>query len=160
VVGGADAAPPELELAAEVGRELARRGAVVVCGGMGGCMEAVCRGAREEGGLTVGILGGTDRSGANECVDVVVATGIGEARNTVVVSAADVVLAVSGEFGTLSEIAFALKAGKPVVGLDTWELAKAGEVVEAITVAESPAEAVEQALRLARSQRLPQNPTS
>jgi uncharacterized protein (TIGR00725 family) len=150
VVGGAEAPEAELRLAEEVGRALARRGAVVVCGGMGGAMEAVCRGARDEGGLTIGILGGTDRRAANDCVDVPVATGIGEARNTVVVSAADVVLAVSGEFGTLSEIAFALKAGKPVVGLDTWELAKAGEAVDAIHVCSSPAEAVDKALALAR----------
>jgi uncharacterized protein (TIGR00725 family) len=117
---------------------------------MGGAMEAVCRGARSEGGLTIGILGGTDRSGANPCVDVAIATGVGEARNTIVVSAADVVLAVSGEFGTLSEIGFALKAGKPVVGLETWELSKAGEVVDAIRVTSSPDEAVQAALQLAR----------
>jgi uncharacterized protein (TIGR00725 family) len=149
VVGGADADAPQLEVAEEVGRELARHGAVVVCGGAGGAMEAVCRGAREEGGLTVGILPGPERRHANPHVQVAIATGLGEARNTIVVGAADVVVAIAGEFGTLSEIGFALKAGKPVVGLDTWELSKLGEAVEAIEVAESPADAAARAIALA-----------
>jgi uncharacterized protein (TIGR00725 family) len=137
------------ELAADVGRELARRGAVLVCGGLGGAMEAACRGAKEAGGTTVGILPGSDRSAANAFVDVAVATGMGEARNALIVRSADALVAVGGEFGTLSEIALALKTGKPVVGLGTWELAKAGRPVEAIVPAASPAEAVEEALRLA-----------
>ena len=97
-------------------------GAVVVCGGLGGVMEAVCRGAQGAGGRTVGILPGDDRHQANPYVDVAVATGLGEARNVVVVRTADVVVAVGGEFGTLSEIALAIKLGKPVVGLGTWRL--------------------------------------
>jgi uncharacterized protein (TIGR00725 family) len=137
-------------LAEEVGRGLAEAGVVLVSGGLGGVMEAACRGAKETGGTTVGILPGPNRDGANDFVDVAIATGIGEARNSLVASAADAVIAVRGEFGTLSEIALALKAGKPVVGLDTWELARDGEHVEAIERASSPHEAVELALGLAR----------
>ena len=94
----------------------------MVCGGLGGAMEAACRGAKAEGGTTVGILPGGDRSAANPYVDVAVPTGLGEARNALVVRAADAVIAVAGGYGTLSEIALALSAGKPVVGLGTWEL--------------------------------------
>lgn len=122
---------------------------MLVCGGLGGAMEAACRGARESGGTTIGILPGTDRAAANAYVDVAIATGLGEARNTLVVRAADAVIAVAGEFGTLSEIAFALKVGKPVVGIATWELARGGTAVEAIERARDPAEAVERALELA-----------
>ncbi|MGH2918512.1 MAG: TIGR00725 family protein, partial [Solirubrobacteraceae bacterium] len=100
-----------------VGAQLARRGAVVVTGGLGGVMEAACRGAHEAGGTTLAILPGDDRSAANRWVDVAVATGMGELRNGLVVRSADVLIAVGGEYGTLSEIALALKAGKRVVGL-------------------------------------------
>lgn len=109
-------------------------------------MEAACRGAKAAGGTTVGILPGLDRGAANPHVDVALPTGLGEARNTLVVRAADAVIAVAGEYGTLSEIAFALKVGTPVVGLDTWELAKAGRPVEAVVQAGSPVEAAELAL--------------
>ena len=126
VVGGSEAGAEVVAVAEELGRELARRGAVVVCGGLGGVMEAVCRGARAEGGRTVGILPGDDRRAANPYVDVAVATGLGEARNVLVVRTADAVIAVDGEFGTLSEIALALRLGKPVVGIDTWELRRSG----------------------------------
>ena len=101
---------------------LARRRAVLVCGGLGGVMEAACRGARSEGGTTVGILPGLDRAAANPHVSVAVATGLGEARNALVVRAADALIAVGGAYGTLSEIALALKGGKPVIGLRTWEI--------------------------------------
>lgn len=149
VIGGADADAAALAAAEEVGRALAERGAVVVCGGLGGVMEAACRGAREGGGLTVGILPGSDREEANRWVDVALPTGLGDARNALVVRAADAVVAVAGEYGTLSELAFALKAGKPVVGIGTWELARDGRPVEAIDRAASGEEAVERALRLA-----------
>jgi len=109
-------------VAEAVGRELAARGAVVVCGGLGGVMEAACRGAKKAGGLTVGILPGTDRAAANAFVDVAVPTGLGEARNALVVRAADALIAVGVGYGTLSEIALALKAGKRVVGLDSWDI--------------------------------------
>jgi uncharacterized protein (TIGR00725 family) len=105
-----------------VGRELAARGAVVVCGGLGGVMEAACRGAKAGGGRTVGILPGIDRAAANPFVDTAIPTGLGEARNALVVRAADALIAVGGGYGTLSEIALALKAGKPVVGLDSWDI--------------------------------------
>jgi uncharacterized protein (TIGR00725 family) len=123
------------EVAEAVGRELAARGAVVVCGGLGGVMEAACRGAKESGGVTVGILPGTDRAAANAFVDVAIPTGLGEARNALVVRAADALIAVGGGYGTLSEIALALKAGKRVVGLDSWE-------IEGVTGAADPAGAV------------------
>lgn len=105
-----------------VGRGLAESGAIVVCGGLGGVMEAACRGAREAGGTAVGILPGTERSAANRWVDVAIPTGLGEARNALVVRAADVLIAVGGAYGTLSEVALALKAGKPVIGVSTWRL--------------------------------------
>jgi uncharacterized protein (TIGR00725 family) len=105
-----------------VGRGLAAQGAVVVCGGLGGVMEAACRGAKQAGGHTVGILPGSDRGAANPFVDTAVPTGLGEARNALVVRAADALIAVGGGYGTLSEIAFALKAGKRVVGLDSWDI--------------------------------------
>jgi uncharacterized protein (TIGR00725 family) len=148
---GSGRADDELLAAAEsVGRELALRDAVVVCGGLGGVMEAACRGARSEGGTTVGILPGISRADANEWVSVAIPTGLGELRNGLVVRAADAVVAVGGEFGTLSEIGFALKIGRPVVGLRTWELARAGEpVTEAIAVAADPADAAARALSLA-----------
>jgi uncharacterized protein (TIGR00725 family) len=122
VVGPGDAAPEEIDKAEAVGRALAARGAVVVCGGLGGAMEAACRGAKEAGGTTVGILPGLDRGAANPWVDVAVATGLGEARNALVVRAADALIAVGGGYGTLSEIALALKGGKPVTGLGSWEI--------------------------------------
>jgi uncharacterized protein (TIGR00725 family) len=105
-----------------VGRLLAARGALVVCGGLGGVMEEACRGARAGGGTTIGILPGLSRSDANPFVDVAIPTGLGEARNALVVRAADAVIAIGGGYGTLSEIALALKAGKRVVGLGTWEI--------------------------------------
>jgi uncharacterized protein (TIGR00725 family) len=110
------------EIARASGKLVAQRGAVVVCGGLGGAMEAACRGAKQADGLTVGILPGSDRSAANPFVDVALPTGLGEARNALVVGAADVVIAVGRGYGTLSEIALALRAGKRVIGLDTWEV--------------------------------------
>jgi len=124
VVGaGGDGVPDELLAAAEaVGADLARRGAVVVTGGLGGVMEAACRGARAAGATTLGILPGDDRAAANAYVDVAVATGMGELRNGLVVRSADAVIAIAGGAGTLSEIALALKAGKPVAGIATWDI--------------------------------------
>jgi uncharacterized protein (TIGR00725 family) len=150
-VCGPDPASPEVsEQAEEIGRLLARAGAVVVCGGLGGVMEAAARGASAEGGTVVGILPDRDRARANPFVTIAIPTGMGEMRNALIVRAADALIAVAGEFGTLSEIAFALKTGVPVVGLGTWELAKDGKGVEAVARPTSPAEAVEVALRLAR----------
>ena len=118
-----------------------------MCGGLGGVMEAAARGAAEAGGTSIGILPGPDRSGQARDLTWSIPTGMGEARNALVVRASDALIAVGGEFGTLSEIALAVKLGVPVVGLRTWELAKAGAPVEAFEAAEDPAEAVHLALR-------------
>lgn len=138
--------------AVAVGRALAEEGAVLVCGGLTGVMEAACRGAREAGGTTVGILPGRDRSAANPYVDVAVATGLGEARNALVVRTADAVIAVGGGYGTLSEIALALEAGLPVVGLGTWQLGRDDRFLspDPLVRAEDPSEAAGEALRLIR----------
>jgi uncharacterized protein (TIGR00725 family) len=120
VIGNAAAGPVLADAAFEVGRRAAERGWVVVTGGMGGVMEAASRGAAEAGGLTVGILPTYDISAANEYVKVVVPTGLGHARNALVVAAGYAVIAVGGRYGTLSEIALALKLGKPVVGVNSW----------------------------------------
>src|SRR4051795_12359696 len=142
VVGPGEATPEQIATAEEVGRLLAERGAVLVCGGLGGVMEAACRGAKEGGGRTVGILPGGDRAAANPHVDVAIATGLGEARNALVVRAADALIAVGGAYGTLSEIALALKTGRPVVGFASWDL-------DAVVDAETPADAVRLALERA-----------
>ena len=122
VVGPGEASPDELHTAEEVGAGLAAAGAVVVTGGLGGVMEAACRGARSRRGRTLGILPGDDRDAANGWVEIAVATGLGELRNGLVVCAADAVVAIGGGHGTLSEVALALKLGRPVVGLGTWEV--------------------------------------
>ena len=148
VIGSASCGPEVAALAREVGREIARRGAGLVCGGRGGVMRAACQGAKEEGGLTVGILPGVVRGEANPYVDVPVVTGLGEARNAIVVRTADTVIAVSGGYGTLSEIGLALKMGRPVVGLGTWDLCQSGQRVDAVVQADTPVRAVDLALKL------------
>ena len=142
VIGPGRATEAQEADAEAIGGGLAAAGVIVVCGGLGGVMAAACRGAKEAGGTTVGLLPGSDRDAANPWVDVAVPTGLGEARNALVVRAADAVVAVGGEYGTLSEIAFALKAGKPVVGLGTWPLdrepdpvRRAAGAAEAVTLA-------------------------
>lgn len=125
MVGAGNPDPSTDTIAEEVGRLLAERGAVVVCGGLTGVMEAVCRGARSLGGITVGLLPGSDRHHANAFVDIAIATGMGEMRNALIVRATDGLIAVGGEYGTLSEVAFALKIGKPVVGIGSWDVARA-----------------------------------
>lgn len=150
VVGPSQAPGRLVDLAHEVGAAVADAGSVLVSGGLGGVMEAACRGARSGGGLTVGLLPGNDRSAANQWLDVAIPTGLGEARNALVVRAADAVIAVGGEYGTLSEIALALKAGKPVVGLATWQLVRGdGRPDHGIVVADTAADAVVEALHLA-----------
>jgi uncharacterized protein (TIGR00725 family) len=150
VIGSAVCDEEVATLAEAVGREIARQGAVLVCGGRGGVMEAACRGAKAEGGTTVGILPGFSRNEANAFVDIPIITGLGEARNAIVVRTADAVVAVSGGYGTLSEIGLALKMGRPVVGLQTWNLHHHGQRVEAVVQASTATEAVEQALTYAR----------
>lgn len=141
VVGAGRATDEEARAAEAIGRALAEAGAVLVCGGLGGVMEAACRGAKAGGGTTVGILPGHVRADANPHVDIALATGLGEARNALVVRSVDALVAVAGEYGTLSEIALALKAGKPVVGLGTWE-------IEGVRVAAGAGEAARMALEL------------
>lgn len=146
VCGPGIATPEEEALAEEVGRRLAEAGAVVLCGGMTGVMEAVSRGATGAGGTVVGILPGLDRMEGNRHLTVSIPTGLGEMRNALLVRAADALIALSGEFGTLSEIALALKLGTPVVGLATWEPMKDGAPVAEIRRAKDPAQAVALAL--------------
>jgi uncharacterized protein (TIGR00725 family) len=141
-VGAGRASEDEARAAEAIGRGLAEGRAILVCGGLGGVMEAACRGAKSAGGTTVGILPGADRADANRYVDIAIATGLGEARNALVVRAVDALVAVGGEYGTLSEIALALKAGTPVVGLASWE-------IEGVVRAKSAADAVQRALALA-----------
>ena len=150
IIGGSEATAPVIATAEEVGAALASAGAIIVCGGLGGVMASACRGAKSVGGLTVGILPGRDPSAANPWVDVVIATGLGEARNSLVVGSAAVVIAVDGEYGTLSEIALALRSGTPVIGVGTWSLTRPdGEVDTGIVPIEDPCEAAAVALSLA-----------
>lgn len=138
VVGAGDADGNTLALAEQVGRLVALRGAVLLCGGLGGVMEAAARGARAAGGTTIGILPSASKKEANPHIEIPVATGFGEGRNVIIVRTADALIAVSGEYGTLSEIAFALKTGKPVIGLGTWD-------IKGIIPAGNPEEAVARA---------------
>lgn len=140
VIGPSEASAEEMVQAEAVGRLLAEAGVVVVCGGLGGVMEAAARGAATAGGIVVGVLPGTDRAAANPHVTVAIATGMGEMRNALIVRAADAVVAVGGAYGTLSEIAFALRTGVPVVGVGTWSL---DDVVDAPDPAAAVALAVE-----------------
>lgn len=154
VVGGdASSSPSDAALAqAEaVGAEIARRGCMLVCGGRGGVMEAACRGASEAGGVTIGVMPGRDRSGMNPYVQIPILTGLGEARNAIIPITADAVIAIDGEYGTLSEIAHALISGKPVVGLGTWHLSKDGVEDERVHRADEAVEAVRWAVEAART---------
>ena len=149
VVGPSQAGLDELAQAEEAGAAVAAARCGLVCGGLGGVMEAACRGARSGGGITLGLLPGLDREAANGWVVVAVPTGLGEARNVLVVRAADAVVAIGGGWGTLSEIALAVKAGVPVVGVGTWEVGLRGEPVEGVVAARDARSAVAEALRLA-----------
>lgn len=140
-VVGASTCPPEIyKLAEEVGAEIAKAEAILICGGLGGVMEAVCKGAKEHGGITIGILPGVNKYEANPYVDFPVPTGLGEGRNVLIVRSADVLIAISGGYGTLSEIGFSLRLGKPVVSLGSWD------VSDEILKAETPKQAVSLAL--------------
>jgi uncharacterized protein (TIGR00725 family) len=149
VIGGGQPTSKEAKLAEEVGQELAKRGAVLVCGGLGGVMEAACRGAKAKGGLTIGILPGENPKLANPYVEVAIATGIGYARNAAVVKSSQAVIAVGGSYGTLTEIGYALQSGLPVIGLNTWTISRNDRKDKSIIPAASPAEAVGLALELA-----------
>lgn len=149
VIGAGTCTRREFNLAHEVGRLLAQREVVVACGGLYGVMEAVCMGAKEAGGLTVGFLPGTARDDANPYVDVAVPTGLRDARNYVVATCGEAVIAVGGKLGTLSEIALALKRGIPVVGLSTWRLDPDRLFETRVPSASTAAEAVDLALAFA-----------
>jgi uncharacterized protein (TIGR00725 family) len=129
-------------IAEKVGQHIARRGGLLICGGMGGVMEAAARGAKSAGGTTIGIVPGRSAADTNPYIDIPIVTGMGEARNVILVRTAEVVIAVSGGPGTLSEIAFCLKLGVPVVGIKTWE------IDPAIHHVETPEDAVDLAFRL------------
>ena len=151
VIGG-DGAPEEaMRAAEEVGRELAKRGCVLVCGGRGGVMEAACRGARAAGGHTIGILPTADRRGMNPYVEFPIVTGIGYARNTVVVLTGDAVIAIDGSYGTLSEIAHALEYHKPVVLLASWTFSRDGHEQPPVIQASDPKDAVDKAIAAAEA---------
>ena len=142
VCGSGTADPKVGALANETGRLLASREAVLICGGLGGVMTAAARGAREAGGLTIGILPGMDKNEANPFIDLALATGLGQVRNTIIVRSAQGVIALPGGPGTLSEIAFGLKMGRPIVGLQAW-----GHI-DGVSSAKTPAEAVDLILNL------------
>lgn len=148
VIGGGQCTPEEAGLAEVVGREIARRGAILVCGGLGGVMEAACKGADAEGGTTIGILPGEIRQSANQYVQIPIATGLGYARNIAVVKSAQAVIAIGGSYGTLTEIGHARQSGIPVIGLGTWSLSRNGQPDNAIITVRDPAEAVDKALEL------------
>jgi uncharacterized protein (TIGR00725 family) len=137
VIGAGDCSPEEYHAAEEVGRIIAKGGGFLCCGGLSGVMEAACKGAKEAGGLTIGIIPGT--GGENRYLDVVIRTGLSHARNVVLVQSVDALVAVGGAYGTLSEIAIAMKIGKKVFGLSTWE-------VPGVVACSSPEEAAKAAL--------------
>ncbi len=147
VIGGGQCSPQEAELAEKVGCEIARQGAILVCGGLGGVMEAACKGAIAEGGTTIGILPGENREEANPYVQIPIVTGIGYARNVAVAKSAHAVIAIAGSYGTLSEIGHALQSGISVIGLNTWSLARDGETDSAIIPAEDAEDAVSKAIK-------------
>jgi len=142
VAGGAEANRNEYKAAYAVGRLIAESGAVLVCGGLGGVMEAACRGARDNGGTTIGIISGT--GGGNAYLGIVIRTGLGHGRNVLVAQSGDALIAIGGSYGTLSEIAIALKIGCPVYGLSTWK-------IEGVVPCKTPEEAVNLAVEVARA---------
>ena len=154
VIGDSTCSAQEAKLAETVGESLAQRGATIVCGGLGGVMEAACRGAKSKDGLTVGILPGQDASMANPWVDIPIVTGIGEARNVIVVKSAQAVIAIGGSYGTLSEIAYALKSSIPVIGLNTWSLSRNKREDDSIIRVQTAGEAVDKAVALARKHKV------
>jgi uncharacterized protein (TIGR00725 family) len=136
VIGGSRCSKKVYKIAQELGGLIAKEGWILICGGGGGVMEAACRGAKEEGGITAGILPSDNKDESNAYLDVRIPTGLGYARNILVVRAADVIIAIDGKYGTLSEIAFALNEGKKVIGIDSWD-------IKGIVKAENPQEAID-----------------
>jgi uncharacterized protein (TIGR00725 family) len=146
VIGASRADAEELKTAEAVGREIARNGAILVCGGLDGIMEAACKGASDSSGLTIGILPGEHRETANPYVKIPVVTGMGYARNAIVAKSGQAVIAIGGGYGTLSEIAYARQAGIPVIGLNTWQLSRHDINDGSIAIARSAEEAVSLAI--------------
>lgn len=153
IVGASQATEEELRLAEEVGAELAKRGVTIICGGLRGVMEAACRGAWRNGGYTIGILPGSEAAQANPFVSLPIATGMGYARNVIVATASQAVIAIGGSYGTLSEIAYALQNARPVIGLNTWLLSRNGTWDNSILRASNALEAVNLALGLINKER-------
>ena len=149
VIGAGEPTPDVYSLAESVGEELGKRGVTLVCGGLGGVMEAACSGAKKNGSTTIGILPGNDSAAANPWVDIPICTGMGHSRNVIIVKTARTIIAVGGAYGTLSEIGHALSEQVPVVGLRTWEIAREGQLDLSIITAKSPSDAVERAIRAA-----------
>ena len=147
VIGAGDAPEEVCAMAREVGREIATRGAVLINGGRGGVMRAAAEGARGAGGHTIGIIPNYDRATANEFIEFVVATGMGEARNAIIVASSDAVIAMAGEGGTLAEIGFAKKFGRPIVALKSWP------EIDGLERATTPRAAVDLAMKLAACSR-------
>jgi uncharacterized protein (TIGR00725 family) len=147
IIGAGKCSKKMGSLAEEVGRAVARSGAILVCGGLDGVMAAAAKGAKSADGVTVGILPGNDKGDANEFIDYPIATGIGEARNLVIIKTSDAVIALPGKYGTLSEMAFCLKMGKPLISLSAWNISDDVEKFD------DPNEAVRRALDLAEKHR-------
>ena len=145
VIGSGRCSEETAKIATDVGREIARCGATLICGGMGGVMEAAARGAKEEGGMTIGILPGLNKKQANKYIDFFIVTGMEEGRNVIVAKSSDAIIAIAGGSGTLSEIAFALNASIPVIGLNTWDLKISGSKPEGIIKVRSAKDAVKKA---------------
>ncbi|HDL09875.1 MAG TPA: TIGR00725 family protein [Candidatus Omnitrophica bacterium] len=148
VIGGSIADKSILNIAEIVGNLVASRGGIIVCGGMGGVMEAVCKGAKRAGGKTIGILPTRSVYDANPYIDIPIVTGLGEARNLLVVLNSDVIIAIDGAYGTLTEIAFALLYKKPIVALKSWELVYDGEQDKNVIYVSTPEEAVNKVFEL------------
>ena len=151
VIGASEPSEEAYRLAEEIGVELGKRGVITVTGGLGGVMEAACKGAKKAGGTTIGILPGSDPSDANPYVDFTICTGIGYARNVIVVKSGMAAIAVSGAFGTLSEIAHALGDGIPVIGISTWSILRDSDDIQPIVYADNAADAVDKAIDAASS---------
>ena len=146
VIGESTASSENAILAEEVGRLLAKANVTIVCGGQGGVMKSVCKGAKESGGTTIGILPGLDSLDSNEYIDIPICTGLGNGRNLLVTRAGEAIIAIGGAYGTLSEIGLALSESKPVIGLNTWSLLKDEKMDCGIIVADSPEKAVKIAI--------------
>lgn len=147
VVGSGEPDPKNEKIAYELGGLIAKQGATLICGGLGGVMNAAARGTHDAGGTSIGILPSLDRQSSSKYLTFSLPTGLGEARNTIIAKSADVVIAVGGEFGTLSEVAFALKAGRPVIGINTWHLFKEGKENTSIARAKDAEEAITMAIK-------------